>query len=847
MRLSVRKLFALSLVVGCVAGLPARAAVNYTGQVRPASTSFGGTLGISPQGNVVDDFLADPVFPGGGAGGLAWNDPLIWVNYDNNQNILVGETGFGFLEINSDSDLRYQNVVLGGVSVRSGGDFDTATGLLAEYDWRDDAFDAGPSSNGFGVFNVTGFGSAYSNDPYLVDEEYITAIDAVTPGGGAAFFGGAAFRLRRGGADFGYDFHVGLRGRGQLNVIQGGRVEVMDAVTAGMAATANGAITVDGVGSYLVANGRSEFNAGNGESTRSRREASIIGGFGNGSLSITTGGTVDMFNGAGVGAVWAIGVVPPANATGGTGSVLVDGAGSSWNIAPSAIGIPTESTPNPPPGSRYGLLVGDFSRLDTLAPRYETGGGGGRQFFGAGSVTIRNGGIVRVSDADGFQGGASDLVNANVGVGRLGEIVLGDSSPSVVNPGTGAAGTLSVANRLENDGTIRGDGSIVSGVFYNRYLGRVSVGEGESLSVRSNGLNPFNDAQTGGEVLNGAGGNPHGGDFFQANAGAISVEGGELVFGRASDQGVNSGQPPVRSNNMFHNLRFIDVSDSSTTAVPLFDEDVRGTITSRNGTLRFESGIYNTSVMAFVGGSNLVAGDVINAPPIDYDGDPGVTQEFLRRGTIVVSGDGTSVTFEDDLRNDGVISTSSLNRTGNVITVLGNYYQNGVLLTNPGTPPIVIANRAFIQGGSFVMSSASGVSFDAGYSQQLISAAGGVDGVYSSLSLPTLAAGLRWDPIYTTTDITLVVSATAIVLPGDANSDGLVTAADYTVWRDTLGSTTDLRGDFNGDGVVEQGDYLTWVANYGRTATSFLATAIPEPAAAVLMGLAAMGLGRRRR
>ena len=34
-------------------------------------------------------------------------------------------------------------------------------------------------------------------------------------------------------------------------------------------------------------------------------------------------------------------------------------------------------------------------------------------------------------------------------------------------------------------------------------------------------------------------------------------------------------------------------------------------------------------------------------------------------------------------------------------------------------------------------------------------------------------------------------------MPGDYNRDGTVNAADYTVWRNTLGSTTDLRA--NGD------------------------------------------------
>jgi hypothetical protein len=57
------------------------------------------------------------------------------------------------------------------------------------------------------------------------------------------------------------------------------------------------------------------------------------------------------------------------------------------------------------------------------------------------------------------------------------------------------------------------------------------------------------------------------------------------------------------------------------------------------------------------------------------------------------------------------------------------------------------------------------------------------------------------------------------VLTGDYNSNGIVDAADYTVWRDTLGSTTDLRA--NGDntgasaGKIDTADYLAWKSNLG--------------------------------
>jgi hypothetical protein len=51
--------------------------------------------------------------------------------------------------------------------------------------------------------------------------------------------------------------------------------------------------------------------------------------------------------------------------------------------------------------------------------------------------------------------------------------------------------------------------------------------------------------------------------------------------------------------------------------------------------------------------------------------------------------------------------------------------------------------------------------------------------------------------------------------PGDYNFDNVIDAADYTVWRDTLGSTTDLRADGTGNGQVDSADSTFWKARFG--------------------------------
>lgn len=75
-------------------------------------------------------------------------------------------------------------------------------------------------------------------------------------------------------------------------------------------------------------------------------------------------------------------------------------------------------------------------------------------------------------------------------------------------------------------------------------------------------------------------------------------------------------------------------------------------------------------------------------------------------------------------------------------------------------------------------------------------------------------------------------------IPGDANDDGKVTGADYTIWAAYFSlqqtKATWSQGDFNGDGKVTGADYTIWAANFTSATASSLVVA-PEPGAALLL------------
>src|SRR3954453_23194854 len=49
-----------------------------------------------------------------------------------------------------------------------------------------------------------------------------------------------------------------------------------------------------------------------------------------------------------------------------------------------------------------------------------------------------------------------------------------------------------------------------------------------------------------------------------------------------------------------------------------------------------------------------------------------------------------------------------------------------------------------------------------------------------------------------------------VIFGGDYNKNATVDAADYPLWRKTLGSTSNLAADGDANGTIEQADYAFW-------------------------------------
>lgn len=213
-------------------------------------------------------------------------------------------------------------------------------------------------------------------------------------------------------------------------------------------------------------------------------------------------------------------------------------------------------------------------------------------------------------------------------------------------------------------------------------------------------------------------------------------------------------------------------------------------------------------------------------------------------GSLVVE-DGTlelrNGSFSIDADSVVIANGATLDATGSHTTIAGDFVldEGAALHIELDGVKLVVGGTSTLGGATLIVSAS--VTIAAGESFDVFEWAS-VTGTFSDFQLPALESNTAWvtSNLGTTGEL-------ATVIAGDFDGDGSVDAADYTVWRDHLGTglVPWSTGDANGDGSVDAADHSLWAANFGATLTA--ANTIPEPAAITAAILAIAMVASRQR
>ena len=229
---------------------------------------------------------------------------------------------------------------------------------------------------------------------------------------------------------------------------------------------------------------------------------------------------------------------------------------------------------------------------------------------------------------------------------------------------------------------------------------------------------------------------------------------------------------------------------------------------------------------------------------LDPINDPSADGRELWVSFDAISGEGT--TSNEFASLDGVSLTTLVDVPPGpaILSIDGDYRQTDtgrLVIDLSGTTGLAGVDFDQLQvtgsanlAGTIEARVAAGLSLAVGTTFPVL-AAGDLQGTFESYSLPDLAGGLRLEVLYTPSEFLLAVGG----VQGDYNLDGVVDAADYTVWRDTLGQTGQtLAADGDADGDVDADDYTVWSNNFGNSAHDFGETStvsLPEPSTSLLI------------
>jgi T5SS/PEP-CTERM-associated repeat protein len=459
---------------------------------------------------------------------------------------------------------------------------------------------------------------------------------------------------------------------------------------------------------------------------------------------------------------------------------------------------------------------------------------------GANTSTFEND-VTRIANAPGATGAVTVVelqwTGGNLRVGHAGEGDLVIDEAATVTSSNASLGHLPSSR-----GTVRVDGDATWTTSGDLLVGR----EGEGLlTILGSGIVVSNRASIGSEPT---------------GSGSVSVTGvspswtiqNSLAIGTVGDGNLSiSGGTITNADAMVGGLPasdgFVSVSGGewiTTGLLTVGGQDVGPTV-GGSGLVRVSSGFLGAEDEIVVAPSGVLElqGGIIDADTITVEAPTG---QFNFTGGILYVDQ-----FNGDLENE---SGNFLPNTATVVD--GNYSgaNNSVLsylITGPSATnqhgSVTITDTASL-GGSLLFSVSSLYEPDPDEVYTLLAATdlvGAFTNVANGQRINTAnlngsfivyyGPGSPIDP-----DQVVLASFLHAGPAGDYNNNGIVDAADYTVWRDNLGAPPGtLINDVDG-GVIDQDQYDTWKANFGNSSGSSSQSnaAVPEPATWLLLTMA---------
>ncbi len=514
----------------------------------------------------------------------------------------------------------------------------------------------------------------------------------------------------------------------------------------------------------------------------------------------------------------------------------------------------------------------------------------GLQSGSSGSLTVMSAASLESGDVllGGLAGSQGELHVDGGFVGVIGDLLIGDggSASMTVSNGGIVSSLFQVSNRSDVIGTDPGSMGVVTvtgtGSFWVAEVldvgllghGTLNIQDGGTVECKLGyiGINP---GSMGGTVTISGTGSTWKMDFLLGlGTGSVTMSGnGARIYVGEDAESISGNLPLTESAIVVSGQR--PNTDPLRAVLAVYDGSTISGAT--NFYAGVESGDYAQLVVDGTGSTInvearfILAGDsegpsgataeltVHNVGVVNIGSElqvhPGGSLTLLTNGSVNVgSGMGSAgrinVLQSGTLGGAGMIHGTVQNSAGTVtpgastgiLSINGNYQQgqSGVLEieiggTAAGTQydRLAITGAANLNGSVAITLVDLGIGFvpSLGNTFDILTATGGVNGMFSVESFPSIGSGLEWEILYDTDSVMLSVIAAS--LPGDFNGDGTVDTADFVMWRKNGGT---------------QEEYNTWRANFGRTLggggssaiTSEKLARVPEPGGEWLVLIAAM-------